>query len=163
MANRPALENRVREERALRGWPQEELARRSGVSRAEVSAIETGRLVPSAAAALALAAALERRVEDLFQLPRPHPQPGGAAWAWMPSRTPCRYWRAEVAGRLLYYPVEASPLGIVPHDGVSRGDIFEPSGGGDPGKTLVLAGCDPAGGLLADELASSSGMRLIVI
>ena len=63
-----------------------------------VSAIETGRLVPSAAAALALAAALGCRVEDLFRLrrgrrPRPRPGPGP------PRREPCRYWQAEVGGR----------------------------------------------------------------
>ena len=63
----------------LRGWSQEELARLSGLSRAGVSAIETGRLIPSAAAALALAAALGCRVEDLFRLHGAEPQQ--AAWA----------------------------------------------------------------------------------
>ena len=57
----------------LRGWSQEQLARRSGLSRAGISAIETDRLIPSAAAALALAAALDCRVEDLFRLRVPSP------------------------------------------------------------------------------------------
>ena len=70
MAQIPSIENHLREHRARRGWSQEELARRAGLSRAGISAIETYRLVPSAAAALALAEALECRVEDLFQLRR---------------------------------------------------------------------------------------------
>src|SRR3954464_11173538 len=104
MANLPALENEARAQRAGRGWSQEELARRSGLSRAGVSAIETGRLVPSAAAALALAEAMGCRVEDLFRLPRPRAE--APAWAWAPRQAPCRYWRASVGGRTRLYPVE---------------------------------------------------------
>ena len=151
----------MREQRDGRGWSQEELARRSGLSRAGVSAIETGRLVPSTAAALALAEALGCRVEDLFHLPRT--PPGKAAWAWSPRSAPCRYWHALVTGQTRYYPVEASPLGMLPHDGIYRNDAFEERGRSDPANTLVLACCDPAGGLLADELARSSGVRLIVL
>jgi molybdate-binding protein/DNA-binding XRE family transcriptional regulator len=161
MANLPALENNVREQRDGRGWSQEELAHRSGLSRAGISAIETGRLVPSTAAALALAEALGCRVEDLFHLPRT--QPGKAVWAWPPRRAPCRYWHALVMGQTRYYPAEASPLGLLPHDGIYRNDAFEERGFSDPAKTLVLACCDPAGGLLADELARSSGVRLIIL
>src|SRR4051794_12216095 len=118
MANeRLALVNRVRDERLRRGWSQEDLSRRSGLSRAGVSAVETDRLVPSAAAALALAGALGCRVEDLFSPPRPAPE--GAAWAWEPPRTPCRYWQGEVGGRIWLYPVESTSLGANPHDGVA--------------------------------------------
>jgi DNA-binding XRE family transcriptional regulator len=44
--------NRVRPYRESRGWSQAELARRAGISRAAVSAIEVNRLVPSVTAAL---------------------------------------------------------------------------------------------------------------
>src|SRR5437870_3247635 len=100
------LENRVRDHRARRGWSQGELARRAGLSRAGVSAIERGRLVPSAAAALALAAAFGAKVEDLFSLPHAATEP--PAWAWDPPATgaPVRYWRAEVGGRSRLYPAE---------------------------------------------------------
>ena len=161
MANLPALENKVRERRDGRGWSQEELARHAGLSRAGISAIETGRLVPSTAAALALAEALCCRVEDLFHLPRT--PPGKAAWAWSPRSAPCRFWHALVTGQTRYYPVEASPLGLLPHDGIYRNDAFEERGRSDPANTLVLACCDPAGGLLAAELARSSGVRLIIL
>lgn len=162
MADLPELENRVRADRERRGWSQAELAQRSGLSRAGVSAIESGRLVPSTAAALSLAAAFGCRVEDLFGLKRPAPEP--TAWAWPPNREPARFWLAEVGGRLLRYPVEPSPLGMPPHDGVIPG-----AGGpaeGDPflaSRTLVLACCDPASGLLAAELARTAEIRLLVL
>src|SRR3954462_10163912 len=118
MANPEQFENDLRARRALRGWSQEELARRSGLSRAGISAIETDRLIPSAAAALALAAALECRVEDLFRL-RPA-ESREAGWAWSPRLEPCRYWQAEVGGQRKLYPAEATSLGMLPHDGVYR-------------------------------------------
>src|SRR5262245_63914136 len=102
------LENDVRASRIRLGWSQEELARRSGLSRAGISAIETGRLVPSAAAALALAAALGCRVEDVFRLRVAESPRAKSAWSWPPDREPCRYWRAEVRGEVRLYPVEAS-------------------------------------------------------
>ncbi len=155
MANSQELENDVRDRRTLRRWSQEELARRAGLSRAGISAIETGRLIPSAAAALALAAALECRVEDLFRLRGAGPRE--PSWAWSPGREPCRYWKAEVGGSLKLYPAEATVSGLVPHDGVylagsSRGEVEA-----DPEHTLVMGCCDPAAGLLAAELAARCG------
>ena len=116
MAQEAAFENQVRDRRSSRGWSQDELARRSGLSRAGISAIETGRLVPSAAAALAIAAALECRVEDVFQLRSR--LDSGPVWAWPAERGKGRYWAAEVGGLVRLYPVEATALGLIPHDGV---------------------------------------------
>jgi molybdate-binding protein/transcriptional regulator with XRE-family HTH domain len=161
MANTRSLECHVRAQRDGRGWSQEQLARRAGLSRAEVSAIETGRLVPSTAAALALAEAFGLRVEDLFHLPGVPSE--DTTWAWEPLRAPCRYWEAQLAGRTRRYPVEASPLGVLPHDGIYCDGGFENFGRSDPVNTLVLACCDPAGGLLAAELARAAGIRLIVL
>jgi molybdate-binding protein/DNA-binding XRE family transcriptional regulator len=161
MAKTPALENRIREHRDRRGWSQEELARKAGLSRAGVSAIETSRLVPSAAAALALARAFGCRVEDLFRLPGD--APGEVAWAWPPRREDGRYWLAEVSGRARRYPVEPGPLGLVGHDGFWCAGRGEARGGSEPESTLVVACCDPAVGLLAEELARHSSVRLIVL
>jgi molybdate-binding protein/DNA-binding XRE family transcriptional regulator len=155
------LDNMVAEHRMRRGWSQQELADRSGLSRAGISAIETGRLVPSTAAALALASTFECRVEDLFRLPGVAPR--SAAWAWPAPADPCRYWRAEVGNRLWLYPAETSSLGMVPHDGVQRRGVLQPASETEPSDTLVLASCDPAVGLLADELLRSAGVRLLVI
>jgi molybdate-binding protein/DNA-binding XRE family transcriptional regulator len=156
-----AIENDIRGHRLRLGWSQQDLALRAGLSRTGVGAIESGRLVPSTAAALALAAALGCRVDDLFRLRRANVE--GPGWAWNPRGLSGRYWHAEIGGRTLLYPVEASPLGLIPHDGTYRGGVVEGRGQSDPSKTLVLACCDPAVGLLADELARSSGIRLITL
>ncbi|QEH37812.1 PBP superfamily domain protein [Aquisphaera giovannonii] len=157
----PHIENSLRAMRLGRGWSQDDVARRSGLSRAGISAIETDRIVPSAAAALALADAFGCRVEDLFRLPRR--ASSGIAWAWPPPRQPARFWCARVEGRSLAYPVEATDLGVIPHDGVCRAGGFEHEGRFDPDRTLVLACCDPAVGLLAAELMSVFGIRLVAV
>jgi molybdate-binding protein/DNA-binding XRE family transcriptional regulator len=159
MATTQSPPNRVREHRRLRGWSQMGLAERAGISRAAVSAIETSRLVPSVAAALSLASAFGCSVESLFG-----PVPGGPAeprWAWAPARSPSRYWLAQVRGRTLRYPVEATEAGVIAHDGVFRDGAFLPVGDTAPESTLVVACCDPAVGLLAAEYARSSGFRLL--
>lgn len=154
-----ALENLIRRTREERGWSQQELADRAGLSRTGVSAIEAGRLVPSTAAALALAAAFGCRVEDLFALAGQE----SASWAWPPGREPCRYWRALVGSRQLLYPVEASPLGSVPHDGIFRDGRFHDQPFAEPVRTLVVACCDPAVGLLASEYARQTPYRMLVL
>jgi molybdate-binding protein/DNA-binding XRE family transcriptional regulator len=157
------LDNDVRTHRARLGWSQEELASRSGLSRAGISAIETGRLVPSTAAALAMASAMGCTVEALFRLPGEAPRAGREEWAWAPPLVSCRYWRAEVGGRRYLYPVEVSPMGLVPHDGISRDGTPEEHRRDDPSRTVVMACCDPAVGLLSAELARQSDLRLIVL
>ncbi len=161
MAKSQTLETTIRDRRMLRGWSQEELARLSGLSRAGVSAIETGRLIPSAAAALALAAALECRVEDLFRLRGAESHK--TAWAWPPQREPCRFWQAEVQGSRILYPAEATATGMVPHDGVYEGGSLREQEESEARRTLVMAGCDPAAGLLAAELARTANVRLIAL
>jgi molybdate-binding protein/DNA-binding XRE family transcriptional regulator len=154
------FENDLRERRSRLGWTQHDLARRSGLSRTGIGAIESGRLIPSTAAALALARALECRVEDLFRLREPNPP---ANWAWPPARTSGRYWTAEVGGVVRLYPVEPSAQGLIPHDGTFGTDGLEPGEPADPRRTLVLATCDPAIGLLAAELARTSGIRVVAL
>jgi molybdate-binding protein/DNA-binding XRE family transcriptional regulator len=164
MAAGSMLENDIKLVRTQLRLSQAELARRSGLSRAGISAIETGRLVPSTAAALALAAALGCTVEALFRLPGGERADASASWAWQPGfKGPCRYWRAEICGRILRYPVEASPLGLLPHDGLFHTGTFRNDPGIDPARTLVLATCDPAVGLLSAELMRTANVRLIVI
>ena len=159
MASELPLTNRVKTCRAARGWSQDELASRAGISRAGVSAIETNRLAPSTSAALALAAALDCRVEDLFQLAGA--ATGVASWAWPPQRDGCRYWRATTAKGELLYPVEATDLGAIAHDGVCRQGQLREQSAAAPADTLVLATCDPAVGLLAGEFSRRSGFRLL--
>jgi len=157
------LQNEVRAYRSRFGWSQDELARRTGLSRAGISAIETGRLIPSTAAALALAAALDCSVETLFRLAGEQAAQGGADWAWAPRSRDPRYWCALVGGRRRCYPVEFSSLGLIPHDGTFHDGNFHEAAQVDPSRTLVLASCDPAVGLLAAQIARTHGFRLIVL
>jgi molybdate-binding protein/transcriptional regulator with XRE-family HTH domain len=163
MAQSPRLDNELRVFRLRAGWSQAELAGRSGLSRAEISAIETGRLVPSTATALALADVLGSTVESLFRRPSARAEPARPAWAWPPANASGRYWRAEVGGRGRLYPVEASGLGLLPHDGTFRHEALDHHPGDESFRTLVLACCDPAVGLLHAELARTAGIRLIVL
>jgi molybdate-binding protein/transcriptional regulator with XRE-family HTH domain len=152
--------NQVRDRRRSRGWTQAELARQTGVSRAAISAIEIRRLVPSVTAALRIAACLGCTVEELFSNSE---TPQKLEWAWPPDHAESRYWRAEIAGRLLSIPVEETASGEMAHDGVmeSRADRYAPQFA--PAQTLIMACCDPAAGLLASEYGRQTGLRMIVL
>ena len=160
MTKDESLHNKVRAQRLARGWSQEDLALRAGISRAGVGAIETGRLVPSAATALKLAAIFGCRVEDLFHFGEGTGHE--TLWAWEPQRQPCRYWCATVGGRTLRYPVESTNQGVAVHDGVFENGHFQDRARIDPEDTLVIACCDPAVALLAREL-QRAGVRLLAL
>jgi DNA-binding XRE family transcriptional regulator len=139
MAHQRRLENELRIHRIRQGWSQMELARRCRLSRAEISAIETGRLFPSTVTALALAAALACPVENLF--PLHHSESGKADWAWPPRREPCRYWQAKVGATRMLYPAESTESVMVPHDGNYGHASCRGSIRADPALTLVLPCC----------------------
>lgn len=139
----------VRPLREERGWSQAELAERAQLSRSEISAIENGRLVPSTTAALRLANALSRKVEDLFSLESACPA-ASHALAW--GSATARYWVAEANGTLRRYPQEALHGGAWPMD--------EPHGSGNPPETLILATCDPAAGILV-RMLDRAGVRCL--
>ena len=161
MSDHGQLKNRVQGLRGERGWSQAELAQRAGISRAAVSAIEIHRLVPSVAAALALATAFGCRVEDLFGAAAGDVE--NCAWAWPPAQEPCRFWHARVGCRVLLFPAEPTAAGVVAHDGVFQHGETSPSADTRPENTLVMASCDPAAALLANEYARTSGFRLLVL
>ena len=60
------MENKIRTRRKALGLSQEELARRCGVSRQTVNAIENNKYDPTLALAFHLARELETTVDDLF-------------------------------------------------------------------------------------------------
>ena len=69
------MKNRLPTLRAERGWSQNDLAERLGVSRQTVNAIERERYDPSLPLAFRMAGLLERRIEDVFE-PDPNPAAG---------------------------------------------------------------------------------------
>jgi molybdate-binding protein/DNA-binding XRE family transcriptional regulator len=150
---------RVRGERVRRGWSQAELARRAGISRAAVSAIEIDRLTPSVTIGLALANCFGCAVEDLFGAPR---SDDSVQWAWPPRGVKVRYWRGEVGGEILSFPIEEPLVTETAHDGVFFEGADHWAADESPDRTLVVACCDPAAGLLASQYARVTGMRMIV-
>lgn len=155
------VRNLVKSHREARGWSQAELAQRTGISRAEVSAIETHRLLPSVATALSLARALGCRTEDLFC----GEENKQAQWAWTPASlvVPTRYWVAQVRNQIYRYPVESTAVGLVPHDGTTNHSGESTHEETTASRTLIVASCDPAAGLLISEYARVSGYRMIVL
>jgi molybdate-binding protein/DNA-binding XRE family transcriptional regulator len=147
--------------RGRHGWSQADLASRSGVSRTEISAIETGRVMPSVVVALRLAAALGESVERIFG----EPSTGSVIpWAWVPaSASDSRVWRATVGGKVLTYPVEATSAGPIPHDATANEQELQVVSDARPERTLVMAGCDPLAGLLVHEMAERHGVRVLAL
>jgi putative transcriptional regulator len=61
-----AMNNRLRVLRAEKGWSQEELGGRAGVSRQAINAVETGRYDPSLPLAFKLARLFGCHIEEIF-------------------------------------------------------------------------------------------------
>jgi DNA-binding XRE family transcriptional regulator/molybdate-binding protein len=144
----------VRERRTLHGWSQAELAERAGVSRQLVSAVESGRHEPGVSAALAIADALGVSVEALFAEGRREV----AAAPVLDGPVPVGSVRAGIVrGGAVVAPV--SPLdeldGVVAH-GRWTGAELELDAGARPA-SVVLAGCEPALGVLAGMVSDRAG------
>lgn len=142
------------------GWSQAELARRAGISRAAVSAIETAAVVPSVRVALALAREFGCTVEELFG--GEGASSGAFRWAVEPRGECAGYWEVRESGGVLRYPVEAVSLNPFSPDvwlssGAKRGRrALSPP-------TLTLACCDPAARFFAAEYERGSGVRMLVL
>ena len=80
-------------------------------------------------------------------------------WAWPPAIEPCRFWQATVNDRALLIPAETTAAGLIEHDGIFAGGAAHYRA--QPEKTLVLACCDPAAGLLASDVRRQAGIRVI--
>jgi len=66
MEDKLVLKNRIKVARAEKGLTQQQLAELIGVSRQTISSIEKGDYNPSIKLVLIMAAALDKRVEELF-------------------------------------------------------------------------------------------------
>ncbi len=158
------MSNQVRVLREQKGWTQAQLAERAQISRTAISAIEQGKSSPSVDAAIRLARALGRKVEEVFAATTMEDSRADR-WAWPPATVPTRYWQAQIGNRVVAYPVEPTAQGTLLHDGVetrpgARGqqDIH-----GEAQRTLVMACCDPAVSLLLTAYAKRSGFRPICL
>ncbi|TSA50748.1 MAG: transcriptional regulator [Sphingobacteriales bacterium] len=62
------MKNNIRVERAIKNITQEELAKKTGVSRQTINAIELNKYIPSTVLALKIAVVFNKKVEDIFLL-----------------------------------------------------------------------------------------------
>lgn len=156
------MPDRIREFRERAGWSQAELADRAGVSRQLVGAVEAGRHAPNVGAALALARALGCSVEDMFAPPTSGPVAvlGGSPMPGAPVAI------ARVGDLVVAVPAEhgvTNPERWALADATVRDDgtVSMLASGVDDG--LVIAGCDPALGLLASLVERASPHRLVTV
>lgn len=62
------MRNKIKIERAIHNLTQDDLAKKVGVSRQTINAMEANKYVPSTVLALKIARIFGRRVEDVFEL-----------------------------------------------------------------------------------------------
>jgi molybdate-binding protein/DNA-binding XRE family transcriptional regulator len=162
-AREPGVHSRLAAIRQQRDVAVAELARRAGVSRQTVYAMEAGSYVPNTAVALRLARILEVPVEGLFLLDPDRPAPPRTIKAHLvPSGdlfpgNPIELCRVD--GRMVGVPAIPAPWHLLPADGLlvdaDRATVqllHE-----DEGESrLLIAGCDPATSVLARHLQRAS-------
>jgi len=151
--------NRVRELREARGLSQVTLAATICLTRQSVHAIEAGRAIPAVDVALRIARALDCPVESLF----------GATAADARLTTEAvteaktgRVALAHISGRWLSYSLDRDGIGLSADALVAKikggnveVDALRPSS--ESRENVVIMGCAPALGLLADRLNAHSG------
>ncbi len=161
------LRSSVKALRTRAGWSQTELADRVGLSRQSLAAIESGASVPSTEVALRLSRAFGVAVEDLFQLAHgPFPvevaEPSGLG-----GGLPGRVRLATVAGRRWAFGLDlGDPGGATAADGTGALDEdgrvrVHPLGERPSEPDLVVAGCDPAFGLVREVLERERGLEVL--
>ena len=152
------MSDRIQALRAARGWSQAELARRAGVTRQLVGAVEAGRHTPNVSAALGLAEALATTVEALFA--PSNAQVVDVLGIQQPAGTPVR--TSRVGDRLIAVPDEhriAGPEAWAMADAVTGADGLTWLPGGSAAEVLI-AGCDPILGVLSG-LVERTGHRML--
>jgi putative molybdopterin biosynthesis protein len=167
------VSNRLAEVRKSRGVSASALARRVHVTRQTIYAIEAGTYVPNTEVALNLGRELEVTVEELFALQDASRHSSETLAAEVLSAAapgkgqPVRI--CQIASRWVAVPVSASPYYMPEADGIvkemkranSRADLVVFAKDEAVQKRLVLAGCDPATGLLARMVEKAGGVEIV--
>jgi molybdate-binding protein/DNA-binding XRE family transcriptional regulator len=174
--SRPEITNRLAAIRKQRGISASALAATVGVSRQMIYAVESGSYTPNTAVGLRLAQTLGVNMEDLFSLAKevPAPEPRPRKVTLVPPSEELQAGQAvqlcKVNGRLVaavsgstswYLPAsDAAISGNKPVRGTARISIHQPEA--DFGNRVLLAGCDPAMGMVARYL-QSAGVELVLL
>jgi len=175
MQDSPNIANHLTALRQKRGFSAADLARRTGISRQTIYAIESGSYMPNTAVALRLARMLEVHVEDLFSLPAdepavplateqvtllPHPD---APRTGDPMQL-CRVDRRTVASSPSPVPwylptADAVLVGASARAGKATVQLLH--GEYDLANRILVAGCDPGISVLARHVLRA-GVELVV-
>jgi putative molybdopterin biosynthesis protein len=167
------VENQLAQVRKSRGIGASDLARRVNVSRQTIYAIEAGTYVPNTEVALCLARELEVTVDELFALGSGSRQSPESIAAEVLSTSPPTKGQpvriCQIGSRWVSVPVSATPYLIPEADGViqraakinGRVDLVVFAKDEASQKRLVLAGCDPATGLLSNMVERVSGVEIV--
>ncbi|MBI2689713.1 MAG: helix-turn-helix domain-containing protein [Acidobacteria bacterium] len=167
------VQNQLASIRKGRGVGAADLAARVGVSRQTIYAIEAGSFVPNTEVTLRLARELEVAVEELFSLSGDAPEILESVGSEVLSATSINKGQAvrvcRVGGRLVSIPVDGAPAYLPEADGVvskigkvpERADLVVFAMDEVASKKLVLAGCDPAIGLLSRVVEKESGVEVV--
>jgi len=160
------LHNTLAGERERLGWTQARMAEAAGISRQSYAAIESGDSVPSTEVALRLSEALGRSVSELFRLPDGAAESRVATWSGVAAPAPgARVRLARIGGRWVAHPCAEAHRPDGPADGrvlsgdraEVRVDLFPDP---PPSVGLAVVGCDPAFGIVADELRRERGIEV---
>ncbi|MBY0503361.1 MAG: helix-turn-helix domain-containing protein [Bryobacteraceae bacterium] len=166
------VQSQLAEIRKRRGVSATDLAKRVGSSRQTIYAIEAGSFVPNTEVTLRLAQALEVRVEELFQLATDTPPAPRHLRTDLLSDRPMKSGQAvrvcQVGEHQLSVPVNTVPYYLPEADGVlaKAGKLAEVvlfAQDESYQKRLVLAGCDPAIGLLSRMVERLSGVEMVAV
>ncbi len=168
------VQNRLALIRKSRGVGASDLARRVNVSRQTIHAIEAGVYVPNTEVALNLARQLEVSVDDLFALRDDSAAEPEALSAVVLSAKPARDGQpvriCQIGSQWVGVPVSASPYYMPEADGIVKGLSRRAKGRTDLlafakeetlNKRILLAGCDPATGLLSRMVEKASGVEVV--
>ena len=167
------VENRLAQVRKSRGVGTSDLARRVHVSRQTIYAIEAGSYVPNTEVALNLARELEVSVDELFSLQAGSlKSPESLSAEVLSSEAPAKGQPVricQIGSSWVSVPVSASPYYLPEADGIikrtgrsnGRADLVVFAKEEAALKRLVLAGCDPATGLLAHMVEKISGVEIV--
>lgn len=167
------VENRLAQLRKSRGIGASDLARRVNVSRQTIYAIEAGTYVPNTEVALNLARQLEVTVDELFTLQQEPAAGAETLTAEVLNSEPASKGQpvriCQIGARWVSVPVSASPYYMPEADGIveglgrgkGRADLLVFGKDEAAQKRLVLAGCDPATGLLSRMVEKISGVEVV--
>jgi len=160
----------LQEIRKTRGVSAADLARRVGVTRQTIYAIEDGTFIPNTTVSLQLSRALDVTVEEIFSIEdEREPEPISADLLSSDQANEGQLVRVcRVNERVVAIPISHLPAFLPPADGIIESRkrltvaVKSPAGLPEDGKRLLLAGCDPALSLLHDAL-HASGIEIISV